>query len=228
MRSQFVSSVSHELKTPLTSIRAFAESLKMGRPEAPEKKGEYLDTIISESERLTRLLNNVLDFSRIEQGRKTYNIRSGSVAAVVQAAIRSVEYPLAQRGFTLRVRMPDEPLIARVDPDAIEQAILNLLSNAVKYSGESREIELRLRRQGDTAILEVEDWGMGIPTEEQARIFEKFHRVRAAEDLGIPGTGLGLTVVAHIARAHDARVEVESTPSKGSTFLLHLPLEVRA
>src|SRR5262249_44687452 len=148
LRSQFVSSVSHELKTPLTAIRMFAETLRMGRPAVTAERDEYLDTIVNESERLTRLLNNVLDFTRIESGRKTYQFAPHDLESIVRTAARAMHYPLAQQGFELRVPVEGDIPPVRCDPDAIEQAILNLLANALKYSGDARTIELTLAREG--------------------------------------------------------------------------------
>jgi signal transduction histidine kinase len=224
LRSQFVSSVSHELKTPLTAIRMFAETLRMGRPADPALRDEYLDIIINESERLTRLLNNVLDFSRIEAGRKTYQFASHDLESIVCTAARAMQYPLARQGFELRVSVEEGIPPARSDPDALEQAILNLLANALKYSGDSRAIELRLSRDAANAVIGVRDWGIGIDSVDQRRIFEKFYRVARPENRLIPGTGLGLTLVEHIVRAHHGRIDVDSTPGAGSTFRIHLPL----
>ncbi len=225
MRSHFVSSVSHELKTPLTSIRMFAETLRLGRFTDRKKQDDYLETIVEESERLTRLVDGVLDFSQIEQGRKTYRLRKASIADVVRATVRAVEYPLKREGFDLRVRIEDDAE-ARLDPDAVQQALLNLVVNAMKYSGESREIDLRLSSQDGQARIEVQDRGLGIPREEQARIFESFYRVGTEENRRIPGAGLGLALVQHVAKGHGGRVLVESAPGRGSTFTLELPLEI--
>ncbi len=225
MRSQFVSSVSHELKTPLTAIRIFAETLGMGRAADPHMQSEYLETIVNETQRLTRLLNNVLDFSKIEKGKRIYRLEPTCLAEVVQAAARTLQYPLAQQGFKLQVEIENGLPAVRVDADAIEQAILNLLTNAMKYSGESREIDLQLHLQGGRAVIEVRDKGVGIQREEQPRIFEKFYRAPTPENLRVPGTGLGLALVEHIAKAHGGHVEVQSEPGKGSTFFIYLPLE---
>lgn len=225
LRSQFVSSVSHELKTPLTAIRMFAETLRLGRSTDQQTQAEYLDTIINESERLTRLLNNVLDFSQIEQGKKTYHLAPASLVEIVHTAARAMEYPLAQQGFELRLDVESHLPAVNADGDALQQAILNLLTNAMKYSGASREIDLRLQRQNGQAVIEVTDYGVGIAREEQAPIFENFYRVVTPESKLIPGTGLGLTLVAHVAQAHGGSVEVQSTPGEGSTFSIHLPLE---
>jgi signal transduction histidine kinase len=225
LRSQFVSSVSHELKTPLTAIRMFAETLRMGRPADPARRDEYLDTIVNESERLTRLLNNVLEFSRIESGRKTYQFTCIDLESIVRTAARAMEYPAARQGFELTVAVGEGIPPVRGDADALEQAILNLLANALKYSGDSRKIELTLGREGSGAVIGVRDWGIGIEPAEQRRIFEKFYRVERPEHRLIPGTGLGLTLVDHIVRSHHGTVSVHSGPGQGSTFRIHLPLE---
>jgi len=223
MRSSFVSAVSHELKTPLTAIRMFAETLRMGRPADARARDEYLDTIVNESERLTRLLNNVLDFSKIEQGTKSYRRAPHSLAEIVRFAARAMQYPLEQQRFVLRTEIDENMPPVHVDRDAIEQAILNLLSNAMKYSGDSRDIEMRLRSEDGLAVIDVSDRGVGIEPAEQSRIFERFYRVSNADNARIPGTGLGLTVVQHIAGAHGGRVTVRSAPGEGSTFSLLLP-----
>ncbi len=225
LRGQFVSSVSHELRTPLTAIRMFAETLREGRLEREETREEYLDTIVSESERLTRLVDNVLDFSRIERGQKTYRFRPTALETVVRAAARAVQYPLASQGFRLETDVEEDVSVPRADPDALEQAILNLLTNAIKYSGESREIGLGLRRVDGHAEIRVVDRGIGIPAEEQSRIFAKFYRSPTRENELLPGTGLGLTLAEHVAGAHGGSVSVESQPGEGSTFSIRIPLE---
>jgi len=226
MRSNFVSAVSHELKTPLAAIRMFAETLRMGRPAEAEAKNEYLDTIVNESERLTRLLNNVLDFSKIEQGKKSYRREPHCLAEIVRSAIRAMGYPAEQQQFQLHVHIEEEIPPVKVDRDAIEQAILNLLANAMKYSGESRDIYLRLKRVDGETMIEVEDRGVGVEPDERKRIFEQFYRVPTPENQRIPGTGLGLTLVRHIAEGHGGVVSVESAVGQGSTFAIHLPLEL--
>ena len=225
MRSQFVSSVSHELKTPLTAIRMFAETLRLGRSKNLKTQAEYLDTIVSESQRLTRLLNNVLDFSKIEQGKRIYRLEPTSLSEIIQAAARAMKYPLSQKGFELKVHVEEGLPAVRVDQDALEQAILNLVNNAMKYSGESHEIDLRLQRKDDQALIQVTDRGVGIDPREQKRVFEKFYRVSMPENERIVGTGLGLTLVSHIVKALGGNIEVESVPGKGSTFSICLPLE---
>jgi signal transduction histidine kinase len=225
MRSQFVSSVSHELKTPLTAIRMFAETLRLGRSKDAKTQNEYLDTIVNESQRLTRLLNNVLDFSKIEQGKRLYCPESASLYEIIESSAKAMEYPLSQQGFRLDVQTKDDLPEVRVDHDAIEQALLNLLHNAMKYSGESREIGLHLKRKDSHALIQVIDRGIGIDPQEQKRIFEKFYRIPSLENERIVGTGLGLALVSHIVEAHGGSLELESTPGEGSTFSIYLPLE---
>jgi signal transduction histidine kinase len=203
----------------------FAETLRIGRPTDAGTRDEYLDTIVNESERLTRLLNNVLDFSKIEQGAKRYSRAPHRLADIVRAAARAMQYPLEQQQFVLRTEIEDNLPPALVDRDAIEQAILNLLANAMKYSGDSRDIEIRLRSQDGFAVVEVSDRGPGIEPAEQSRIFERFYRVPGAENDRIPGTGLGLTLVQHVAEGHGGRVTVRSARGEGSAFSLFIPLE---
>jgi signal transduction histidine kinase len=228
IRSHFVASVSHELKTPLTSIRAHAETLLMGRAEGAAASSEYLKTIVSESESLTRLVESVLDLSRIEQGRKIYRMRPICLGEVVQSAAKTMAYPLSQLGFRLTISSDDTEPTLIADADALEQAILNLLGNAMKYSGDARHVEMRMGTAGNEAFVDVVDHGIGIPREEQARIFEKFHRVHSAETEGIAGTGLGLALALHAVEAHSGRIDVVSAPGRGSTFSVRIPLQGQA
>jgi signal transduction histidine kinase len=225
VRSQFVASVSHELKTPLTAIRMFAETLSMGRGRDERTRSEYLETIVNESERLARLVDNVLDFSKIEQGKKIYRLRPTRLDEVAGSAMRALQFPLAQQGFQLHLTVQEDLPELQADPDAIQQAILNLLTNAMKYSGDAREIDLRLCARNGDAVIEVADRGLGLAPEEQKRVFEKFYRAPSHESHLIAGTGLGLTLVAHIAKAHGGRVEVESALGAGSTFCLVIPIK---
>jgi signal transduction histidine kinase len=227
LRSQFVSSVSHELKTPLTAIQMFAETLRLGRTRNPKSRQEYLETIVNESQRLTRLLNNVLDFSRIESGKRVYHPQPTDLKEVIQDAVKAMEYPLRQRGIELAVETEDNFPRVSVDRDGLEQAILNLLDNAMKYSGDSRRIHLKLGAEDTNAVIRVADRGLGIDPRDQQRIFEKFHRVSSPESGPIPGTGLGLSLVSHLVRAHGGRVEVRSKLGEGSTFSIYLPAEER-
>jgi signal transduction histidine kinase len=227
LRSQFVASVSHELKTPLTAIRMFAEIMQGGDVDSPTRN-ECVDTIVNESERLTRLLNNVLDFSRIEHGQKTYRLEPTRLSEVVAAAAKTMQHPLAEQGFDLSMEIDDQIPPVPADRDALKQAVLNLLTNAMKYSSQSREIQLRLLPRNGDALIQVSDRGIGIPKQEQSRIFEKFYRAPVRENQSISGTGLGLALVAHIVQGHSGSVQVESSPGAGSTFTIRLPLTADA
>jgi signal transduction histidine kinase len=228
MRSHFVASVSHELKTPLTSIRAHAETLLLGRARGAEATADYLRSIVSESERLARLVDSVLEFSRIEQGRRSYHLETTSLDDVVSSAAQTMEYPLAQLGFTLSVSSDGSAPTLLADPAALRQAILNLIGNAMKYSGEARRIEIRSGTRGGEAFVDVIDHGIGIAQDDQSRIFERFHRVHSPETAGIAGTGLGLPLALHVVEAHRGRIAVTSQPGQGSTFSVRIPLQAQA
>jgi signal transduction histidine kinase len=228
MRATFVASVSHELKTPLTSIRAHAETLLLGRTRGAETTSQYLSAIVNESERLSRLVDSVLEFSRIEQGRKTYHMRATRLGDIVRAAATTMEYPLTQFGFTLTVMSDDEEPTLAGDPEALTQALLNLLSNAMKYSGHARRIEMRTGTRDNEAFVDVVDHGIGIPREERARIFERFHRIRCEDTDGIAGAGLGLALALHVVEAHRGRIVVSSDVGHGSTFSVRIPLQGHA
>jgi signal transduction histidine kinase len=225
LRSHFVASVSHELKTPLTSIRAHAETLLLGRHPGAETTSGYLRTIVSESQRLGRLVDSVLEFSRIEQGSKSYQMRLTPLGDIVRAAARTMEYPLQQLGFTLTVSSDGSEPQLLGDPEALTQAILNLLSNAMKYSGDARSIEMRTGVRDNEAFVDVVDHGIGIARDDQSRIFERFHRVQSAATMGVAGAGLGLALTLHVVEAHRGRINVVSDVGRGSTFSLRIPLQ---
>jgi signal transduction histidine kinase len=225
MKSDFVSNVSHELRTPLASIRVFAELLRLGRVQAPEKVREYGEQIERESRRLSRLIENILDFSRIESGRKTYHFAPTDMRALVEGTLQSFEMYLKHSGFSVRVDLPAAPLPPLfADADALSQALHNLLDNAVKFSGEARVIGVRLAREGEEIVLSVEDHGVGIPPGEQRKIFDRFHRVSTGLVHEVKGSGLGLSLVHHILQVHGGRVTVQSEPGRGSVFALRLPI----
>lgn len=227
MRSQFVSSVSHELKTPLTAIRMFAEALRMRPGGDAAMRDNYLDTIVQESERLSRLVDNVLDFSKIEQGRKLYRMQPTPMGDLIDSVVRAIDYPLRQAGFELNVASGSGLPVLHADSDALQQAVMNLLTNAMKYSPERKRIDLAVTLEEGVIVIAVRDYGVGIPAEHRRKIFERFYRVPSVENQRVPGAGLGLTLVAHIAKAHGGDVVVESEPGAGSQFSLRLPVEQR-
>ncbi len=223
LKSDFVANVSHDLKTPLSLIRMFAETLELGRVPDEARRREYYAVLTRESERLTRLIDNVLDFSRIESGRQRYDIAPGPVEPVVHEVLDSFRHPLAQQGFAVDVDIaPDLPEVP-LDAEAVKQALANLLDNAMKYSADRRKIRVAARREGAGVAIEVADEGVGIPVSERERIFEKFYRIGRSETQGRRGSGVGLALVKHIVEAHRGRVTVEGAPGEGSRFTLHLP-----
>ena len=224
LKSDFVSNVSHELRTPLALIRLYAETLELGRITKDEKKHEYYSIIRKESERLTALINNILDFSRIEAGRKEYDFRETDIAELVRNTLDSYRFQIEQQGFALEEQIdPGIPRV-RVDREAIARALVNLVNNALKYSDNEKFLGVRLYRENAVLKLEVSDRGIGIERNEQARIFEKFYRTCDPLVHNTKGSGLGLSLVRHITHAHGGQVEVESTPGRGSKFTMSLPL----
>ncbi|HEY2295177.1 MAG TPA: ATP-binding protein [Thermoanaerobaculia bacterium] len=227
MKNEFVSNVSHELRTPLASIRVFGELLRLGRFGGVDKAREYGDFIETESRRLTQLINNILDFASIESGRKTYRFERSDLREVVEATLRTFEVRLRKEGFRLHLEGIDAPLpTVVIDPGDISRSLSNLLDNAIKYSRDARDIDVSLRRDGDFIVISVRDHGIGIPRGEQRKIFDRFHRVSTGLVHDVKGSGLGLAIVRHIVEAHHGKVTVESRPDEGSTFAIHLPIEV--
>ncbi len=228
LKSDFVANVSHELKTPLALIRLFAETLELGRVPSEEKKQQYHRIINKESRRLTQLINNILDFSRIEAGRKEYRFVRSDLGAVVRDVVDAYRFQFEQHGFSLDVSVADDLPEMEVDPEALSQALINLLNNAIKYSPNEKAVAVSARREGDRVLVSVRDRGIGIPKSEQKRIFEKFYRVETSVIHTTKGSGLGLALVQHIAEAHGGHVDVVSAPGEGSTFTLSLPVRAEA
>ena len=223
LKSDFVSNVSLELRTPLSLIRLYAETLELGRLSSPEKHQEYYCIIRKESERLTALINNILDFSRIEAGRKEYDFRETDMRELVFNTLESYRYQIEQHGFTLEEKIAEVPPL-RVDREAMARSLVNLVNNALKYSQDRKYIGVKLYRENGSVKLEVIDHGIGIPSNEQNKIFEKFYRVGDPLVHNTKGSGLGLSLVQHIARAHGGDVIVDSAPGAGSKFTITLPL----
>lgn len=229
LQTDFVSSVSHELRTPLTSIRLFVETLQSGRLQDPDKVAECLDLLALETDRLSRMIERVLDWARMEAGRRVYDLQPVSPAELAGATLRALRSQNLLSDETIKVEVsPDLPEL-QVDHDAIVEALLNLLQNALKYTPPPREILFRGRHREDGVAFEVSDNGPGIPKQERKRIFEKFYQIDAS--LSSPtqgrvdrGSGLGLSIVRAVARAHGGRVQVHSELGVGSRFVLWLPL----
>jgi len=238
LKSEFASHLSHDLRRPLTSIRMFSEMLKNGDVPTEEKKKEYYSIISVESDKLTHLANNILDFSRIEEGRRKYNIQSEDITRIVVETVERFKvYTINEtRNVTLDIdsvsseekqetdsKKNNYPMV-NIDAGTISQALLNLLTNADKYSPSESQIIVNVRNKKRQVAIEVIDQGEGIPREEQGKIFQKFYRASRNEVSEIEGSGLGLALVKYTAEAHGGRVEVESEIGKGSKFSILLPI----
>jgi len=228
LKSDFVSNVSHELRTPLSLIRLYAETLEMGRLKSDAKCQEYYSIIRKESERLSALINNILDFSRIEAGRKEYDFRDTDVGELVHNTLESYRYQIEQNGFAFEERIAQDVPRLRVDREALARSLLNLVNNALKYSQDRKFIGVNVFRDNGAVKLEVVDHGIGIPEDEQSKIFEKFYRVGDPLVHNTKGSGLGLSLVRHVVTAHGGQVLVDSAPGRGSKFTIRLPLNEAA
>jgi signal transduction histidine kinase len=225
LKSDFISNVSHELRTPLASIQAFGELLRRGRVTDAEKAAQYGGFIETESRRLGQLINNVLDFSRLESGAQPFKFERAELAALLEEALSPFELRAREAGFRLSFQnRAEEPIVVDADRAALGQAVGNLLDNAAKYSGDSRDLRVWIDRIGDRARIAIRDFGVGIPADEQQKIFERFHRVSDSLVHDVRGTGLGLSIVQQIVAAHGGEVTVSSSPGEGSTFVVSLPI----
>ena len=220
MQTDFVAHVSHQLKTPLSLLSAATETLEMDRVRSPERFAEYLRTIHAEAQRLSVLVQRVLEFSRMQQ-RRHYEFEPADLAALVQETVDAFAHGLSAQGFSFDVQQAPGPMIVHADPAALEQVLANLLDNAVKYSDGNKAIVVRVGAEGPAAVVEVIDRGAGISPSDRAHIFDRFYRTPGTNRTGF---GLGLAIVKELVRAHGGRVEVESTPGAGSTFRVSLPL----
>ena len=223
-KTSFVANVSHEFKTPLTTIRLYSELLEQGRVPEAARRDDYLRTIGRETQRLARLVNNALDFSRLEQGRKKYQREPLDLAAELARLLDTHGPRLAEAGLSLRRELPGGPLTLTTDRDAVGQIALNLLDNACKYAAVGREVTVQLApRAAGGAELRVLDRGPGVPPEHRDRIFEKFHRVDDTLTAEKGGTGLGLSIARQLARGLGGDLRFEARPGGGATFVLTLP-----
>lgn len=224
VKSSFVSNVTHELKTPIAIIKLAVETIEMRRFRSPEEEEKYLRTILKESDRLTQLVDNILDFSRMESGQKSMRLGAVGVEELVANAMEGFRLRLEDEGFDWRVDIPAGLPKIRGDAISLQHCVLNLLDNAVKYSRDRKEIKVVARERDGMVSIAVSDRGIGIAAEDLPRIFEKFVRVETGLVHTVKGAGLGLSLVDRIVRAHHGRVEVASTPGEGSIFTMLLPV----
>ncbi len=225
LKSNFVASVSHELRAPLASVRLMAESLEAGRVREPNKQNEYFRFIVRECRRLGALIENVLDFSRIDEGRKDYQFLPEDLAGLIREGVRTMEPYAIDRAVKIDLRLNDSSAVALVDRNAIQQVLINLLDNAIKHSPPGGVVTIGLAMISGARIqVCVEDRGPGIAITEQAKIFERFYRPGAELRRETQGAGIGLSIVKHVIEAHRGQVRVESELGKGSKFIVELPV----
>jgi two-component system phosphate regulon sensor histidine kinase PhoR len=223
LQTDFVNKVSHDLRTPLTSIRMFVETLQLGRLQDPERQREALEIIAEETGRLSGLINRLLDWARMESGRRTYRLERQPLQPILDAALQAFEpQRLSHPAEVIRRVEPHLPVVM-ADPEALAGALLDLLNNAHKYTGPEKVITLGAARSGPTVVITVSDNGPGISVPDQKRIFDKFYRASDPLQRTIEGSGLGLAMVKHIVVAHGGRIAVASEVGHGATFTVTLP-----
>jgi len=224
LKTEFVHNISHELKTPLTLIRLYGETLQRKENLTNEEKKDCYEIITKESERLSHLINNVLDFSRIETGRKEFDFKKGNLAVVIQDTLESYRYHLEKKGFAIHKNIARDLPEMNFDGEAIASVLINLLSNAMKFSPMEKEVTVKLFRDDGNAVIQVADKGIGILPKEVPKNFQRFYQSENKVVSETRGSGLGLTLIKHITEAHNGRIQVESEPGKGSTFSVILPI----
>lgn len=223
IKADFVSNVSHELRTPLSLISMFAETLQMGRVKSEEKKNEYYSIIHSETSRLSGIVNKVLNFSKMEAGKRTFHMEKSDLNELSENIFNTYKFHLENNNFDFHYECGENLPLVDIDKDAVSEAIINLIDNAVKYSEENRSVILRTGKERNYVFVEVEDRGVGISEADQKKIFEKFFRVSTGHVHNTKGTGLGLSLVKQIVDAHNGKILLSSTPGKGSRFRILLP-----
>jgi signal transduction histidine kinase len=223
LQSDFVAAVSHEFRTPLTSMRQLTEILVDERIASDDRRRSYYQALARQTDRLQRLVESLLDFGRMEAGRSPYRLEPLDLAALVRSVVDQFEAEVSGRGYHVELAIDGPTSTIAGDREALTHALWNLLDNAVKYSAETRTVWVRVEPAGDRLAVRVRDRGIGIPTGEQRAIFQKFVRGAAARAENIAGTGIGLAMVHHVVSAHGGEVQVESEPGSGSTFTILLP-----
>lgn len=225
MRREFVANVSHELKTPITTIKSYAETLMNGALEDEELSKEFVQVIENEADRMARLVKDLLQLSHLDFKKVKWDFRYFDFKDLLVESIRKLSIHVKEKSQKLIYIFPEEEVLIYGDKDKVEQVIVNLLSNAIKYTGEGGNITAKLYRTVDKYVLEIADNGIGIPKEDVERIFERFYRVDKARSREQGGTGLGLAISRHIVKEHGGDIRVESTLGKGSKFYLEIPVD---
>jgi len=229
MRSDFVANVSHEIKTPITSIKGFVETLLAGAIHDPEDASRFLDIIARQVDRLNAIIDDLLSLSRLEHDSDRFAIamESAGLKGILQSSIQACQDRATKQDATVEL-ICDDSLKAKINPQLMEQAVINLVDNAIKYSGSEKRVEISAKLETDEIIIEVRDWGCGIGKEHLPRLFERFYRVDKARSRDLGGTGLGLAIVKHIAQVHKGFVQADSALGKGSVFSIHLPTNINS
>jgi two-component system phosphate regulon sensor histidine kinase PhoR len=226
IKSDFVSNVSHELRTPLALISMFAETLELERARTEEKKKEYYKIISQEANRLSKIVNKILNFSKIEAGKIKYHFEDTDLNIIVDNIYNTYNYHLQNNGFKFTLLKNETIGLINADKEALSEAIINLIDNAVKYSGEVKDITIITGSNKEMVFVEIQDKGIGISKEDQKKIFDKFYRVTTGNIHDSKGTGLGLTLVKHIMNVHKGKINIDSTPGKGSSFRMYFPIKL--
>jgi len=224
IKSDFVSNVSHELRTPLALISMFAETLDMDRAKSEEKKKEYIKIINAETSRLSGIVNKILNFSKMEAGKRTYNFSESDINEITGKVFETYKFHMKNKGFVYSFTEGENLPKVNADPEAVSEAVINLLDNAMKYSEDVKEVNISTGENNGYVYVEVKDKGVGISDENQKKVFDKFFRVTSGLVHNTKGTGLGLTLVKHIMDAHKGRIDLESRMWEGSTFRLMFPV----
>ncbi|KAA3608486.1 MAG: sensor histidine kinase [Calditrichaeota bacterium] len=224
LKSDFVSNVSHELRTPLSLIRMYAETLEMDRVKDEKKRHDYYKNISQESERLTHLINNILNFSRMESGKKEYQFEKIELNELVKEVTDIYKDHALENGFDFSTEYFEENLNITADKTALSEALINLIDNAIKYSPEEKKISIKSGQQNGFAFIEIRDNGSGIEPANHEKVFDKFFRETTGHVHNTKGSGLGLSLVKHIVDAHEGKINLKSIPGKGSTFILNFPI----
>ncbi len=225
LKSDFISNVSHELKSPLTSIRHLTDLLHTNRVKTEEQKKKYYATMLDQTEHLSYLIDNILDFSRLEDHRKKFRFEQEDYSKLIDKWMSGFKDRLTKAGITLKIDLPDKLPKITIDANAMQQVIQNLMDNAIKYSGQGKEIEIKVWLSGKEVMTSIRDRGLGISKKDQDKIYDRFYRCEESQELGIKGSGIGLTIVQRLVAAHRGRISLESSPGKGSTFTIVVPIK---